>query len=120
MNVPLTKDERMSDNVVYANNSLNGDSSKSSVIESGKSSVIESSSSTSSVIESTKGSRVESIKSSVIEVLTLSMYNSKRQDSVVSSTTDVTRINDVILWDLIYEDREIMIFFKIIGFHWYH
>lgn len=90
MNVPLIKDDSMN-----SSHSMN-----------------------SSVIESNKGSVIESNKSSVFEV---SMYNGRRQDSVLDTgNTDVKRINDAILWDLIYEDRVIMLFFKIIGFHWYH
>jgi len=143
MNVPLTKDERTSDDVVYVKNSLllggrknSIESNKSNVRESNKSSIsIESNKSISiesnksslmesnngSIIESSKSSIIETSKKSVIEGMTLSMYNGRRQDSVLdTSVIDVKRINDVILWDLIYEDREIMIFFKIIGFHWYH
>jgi hypothetical protein len=128
MNVPLTKDERTSDDVVYVKNSLlKGDrkgsleSNKNSVsIESNKNSVsIESNNG--SIIESNKSSIFETNKKSVIEGQTLSMYNGRRQDSVLdTSNIDVKRINDVTLRDLIYDDREIMIFFKIIGFHWYH
>ena len=132
MNVPLTKDQRTSDHVGFVKSSLlKADRrTESSVIESNKNSISIESNKNSISIESNNGSIIESnkknsifetSKKSVIEGLTLSMYNGRCQDSVLdTSNIDAKRINDVTLWDLIYDDREIMIFFKIIGFHWYH